>query len=415
MINNNKSIFNYNLSVLEVSQINSYIKVLLQNDTNLKNFFVKGEVSNLKNNLISGHIYLTLKDKNSVIKAVIFSGNKQNLKFKLRDGMNILVKCSICVYEVSGQYQLNIENAQPIGIGSIYTAYEDLKNKLLTEGLFDDKIKKDIPKYPSKIGVISSETGAVIHDIENVLNRRYPICKLFLYPVKVQGDEAHVRIIKAIEYFNKPDNKADVIIIARGGGSVEDLWVFNNEELARSIIKSQIPIISAVGHETDYTICDYVADLRAPTPSAAIEMAVPDRNQLLSTFDLCLGKISLLFKSKIMFLHDDLNYKISTLGHLSPNKIIIDYIDKLDFLKKNILLNFKNIISNKKALLNELIIKCENLNYKNILSRGYSILSDNGKIIKSRESLKKANRIKVTLSDGEIELEIKNTREINNL
>ncbi|MBQ7595275.1 MAG: exodeoxyribonuclease VII large subunit, partial [Clostridia bacterium] len=261
--------------VVTVSQLNSYVKMLLEGDRNLNDILVSGEISGFTNHYRTGHYYMTLKDAKACIPAVMFKGNNIKLKFMPEDGMKVIVRGRVSLFERDGKFQFYIEDMQPDGIGSLSIAFEQLKAKLEKEGLFDKSKKPEIPRYPSRIGVITSPTGAAVRDIFNVLGRRFPPAEIVFCPVQVQGETASAQIADAIERFNK-GSFADVLIVGRGGGSIEDLWAFNEEITARAVASSKIPIISAVGHETDFTICDFAASLRAPTPSAAAELAVPD-------------------------------------------------------------------------------------------------------------------------------------------
>ena len=263
--------------IVSVSQLNTYLKGLLDSDPNLQYVFLSGEISNLTDHYSSGHIYLSLKDSKAVIKAVMFAFNASRLRFKPQNGMKVLVRGKVSIYELSGQYQLYIEDMQPDGIGALTLAFEQLKDKLNKEGLFDPQAKKPLPKFPEKIAVITSPTGAALQDIRNILTRRWPYAEIALYPVLVQGEGASSQLTNAINMVSESDT--DVAIIGRGGGSIEDLWAFNSEELARAIFSCKVPVISAVGHETDFTICDFVSDMRAPTQSAAAELAVPHRTE----------------------------------------------------------------------------------------------------------------------------------------
>lgn len=287
-----------NQQIVSVSQVNNYIKAVFDGDENLRRLYVSGEISNFKKHYPSGHLYFSLKDSNSVIRAVMFSSSAKNLTFELKDGMSVIVCGRISCYEATGQYQIYVEKVQPEGIGSVYLAFEQLKNKLASEGLFDEQLKKPLPSYPERIGVVTSRTGAVIHDIQTVAEKRYPLCEILLYPTEVQGEKAEKEIIKGIEYFNKRE-KVDVIIVGRGGGSIEDLWVFNKEGVARAVVASKVPVISAVGHETDFTICDFVADRRAATPSAATEIALPDINVLKAVINDYENRLKNLLSYKI--------------------------------------------------------------------------------------------------------------------
>lgn len=268
-------------AVLTVTQLNTYLKSRFEGDENLAEIFITGEISNFTDHYRSGHLYFSLKDEKCVVRAVMFARNASRLRFVPEDGMKVIARGHVGIYEVTGQYQLYVEDLQPDGLGALNLAYEQLKTRLEKEGLFDPSRKKPIPKFPKNIGVVTSPTGAAVHDILTILERRYPLADVIFQPVQVQGDLAAPQIVKAIGQINKM-RCADVIIVGRGGGSLEDLWPFNDESVARAVASSAIPVISAVGHETDYTICDFAADLRAPTPSAAAELAVPDREELLS-------------------------------------------------------------------------------------------------------------------------------------
>lgn len=280
-----------------VSQVNRYVKEYMETDPILRNLWIKGEISNFKHHY-SGHLYFTLKDEQGAIKAVMFRNAAQDLKFRPEDGMKVLVQCRVSVYETAGSYQAYVNRMEPDGAGALYTAFEQLKAKLQAEGLFDPEQKKKIPLYPEKIGVITSGTGAAVRDILNILNRRYPLARVTVYPTLVQGSGAASEIAAAIRYFNhtKP---ADVLIVGRGGGSMEDLWAFNEEKVVRAVYQSEIPVISAVGHETDFTLCDFAADLRAPTPSAAAELATPDQEELKLFFEQTAQRLQMQLKGTL--------------------------------------------------------------------------------------------------------------------
>ena len=371
------------VNVLKISQINYYIKSMLESDKNLIQVYVYGEVSNLTKHR-TGHIYLSLKDEKSVLKAIIFNGIHK-LKFDLQEGMNIIARGRISVYEPSGQYQIIIEDIQPDGVGSMAIAFEQLKQKLKDEGLFDENHKKTIPYMPKTIGVITSPTGAVIQDIRNVLSRRFPLTKVLLYGVLVQGEGAPSELIKAVQYFDKAKN-VDVIIICRGGGSTEDLSPFNDENLARVIYNADIPIISAVGHETDFTICDFVADLRAPTPSAAAEIVVPNRYDILE--------------------------EISNMDIISHTKdYIVNYQYEINDLLKRLLSAYENIIYKQKQELKMHEVMLETLNPENIINRGYSLLYKENNIITTIDEISVNDKVKVLLKNGEIECSVLDIKE----
>ena len=315
--------------VLSISQLNFYIKSLIENDPKLNIVFVTGEISNLTDHYRSGHIYLSLKDEKSVIKSVMFSGNARNLRFKPMDGMKVICRGRIAVYEPSGQYQLYIEDMQPDGIGALTLAYEQLKKSLAEKGLFDASHKKALPKFPKTIGIITSPTGAAVQDIRNILNRRFPCVDIVMCPVLVQGDNAPSQLVRAVNTLSE-NNLCDVIIIGRGGGSIEDLWAFNSEELAYAIYNCKIPVISAVGHETDFTICDFVSDMRAPTPSAGAELAVPDKEELMSYYKSQLQYLNSIIDLKHRQLSNLITDKQRRLMLVSPQSKMNDYENKLN-------------------------------------------------------------------------------------
>lgn len=394
-----------NISVLTVSQLNYYIKSLLDGDSRLFNVFVSGEISNFTNHYKSGHFYFSIKDEKATIKAVMFSSFSQRLKFKLEDGMKVLVRGRVSVYEASGQYQLYVEDIQPDGIGALNLQFEQLKEKLSKEGLFDIEKKKPLPRFPKRVGVITSPTGAVIRDIQNVLSRRFPLANIILCPVLVQGTSAPKQIISAIKRFNKA-KASDVIIIARGGGSIEDLWAFNDETLARTVFSSKIPIISAVGHETDFTICDFVADLRAPTPSAAAELAVPDSYELLYS----LRETKAFLRKYIQSIIDDNKYNLDRMQKSKVFSLPINMIEEkrlnLDILCSRLRSSFEKKLSSESERFKEATAKLNALSPLSVLSRGYCMaFSERGNkeiIIKSVTEVEKKQKLKLKLFDGEI-------------
>lgn len=393
-------------SVITVSQLNFYIKSLLDESPALREIYITGEISNLTDHYRSGHIYLSLKDDKALVRAVMFAGNARHLRFKPEEGMKVIARGRVSVYEATGQYQLYIEDMQPDGIGALNLAYEQLKKKLSAEGLFSEDIKKPIPAYPKRIGVITSPTGAAVQDILNILGRRYPIAEVVFCPVLVQGENAPAQLIDAVERFNKA-NAADVIIIGRGGGSIEDLWAFNDEKLARTIAKSDIPIISAVGHETDFTICDFVADLRAPTPSAAAELATPNMTELLSYFKSIKDSLPAIIQRRIDFEKQELDNLVSSKVLLSPDEFINIRKNELDVLSADMIKVFKAILSENQREFAALSAKLDALSPLSVLSRGYSIVQNKNKVIKSAEELNIGQNIMVKLSDGKAECEVK--------
>lgn len=318
-----------NTLVLSVSQLNRYIKMNFDADENLVNIFISGEISNFTNHYRTGHLYFTLKDDSAAVRAVMFNSSAKRLKFMPEDGMKVIARGRVSVYEASGQYQLYVDDMQPDGVGALNLAYEQLKEKLQKEGLFSELHKKPLPPYPEKVGVITSPTGAAVRDIINVLGRRFPYAEIVFCPVLVQGDGAHLQLTDAVNMFNS-ERAADVIIIGRGGGSIEDLWEFNDEGLARAVYNSDIPVISAVGHETDFTICDFVADMRAPTPSAAAELAVPDANELQYALSALKNRMFLNVSSGIADRRSRLEYLTSKGALKSPDEMLSNRSQRLD-------------------------------------------------------------------------------------
>ena len=387
--------------VLSISQLNFYIKSLIENDPKLNIVFVTGEISNLTDHYRSGHIYLSLKDEKSVIRAVMFAGNARNLRFKPADGMKVICRGRIAVYEPNGQYQLYIEDMQPDGIGALTLAYEQLKKSLAEKGLFDNAHKKPIPKFPKTVGVITSPTGAAVKDILNVLNRRFPSVDIVMCPVLVQGDSAPPQLVRAVKTLDE-NNVCDVIIIGRGGGSIEDLWAFNNEELAYAIYNCKIPVISAVGHETDFTICDFVSDMRAPTPSVGAELAVPDKEELMAYYKSQLQYISSMIDLKQRRLSNLITDMQRRLALVSPQKKISDYENKLRYYNDTIQKLVSEIYNEKANQITTLSSKLETLNPLSILSRGYSIAEKDGKVISLKTDLKLNDEFTLKLSDGKI-------------
>lgn len=387
--------------ILKVSQLNFYLKSLIDNDPKLQFVFLEGEISNLTDHYSSGHIYFSLKDEKSVIKAVMFSYATKNLKFQPKNGMKIICRGRVAVYEPSGQYQLYVEDMQPDGVGALSLQFEQLKEKLSKEGLFDSKHKKPIPQFPETIGVITSPTGAAVRDIMNVLSRRYPCADIVMCPVLVQGEYAASQLVEAVKRFTG-NPVADVIIIGRGGGSIEDLWAFNDEDLARAIYDCDTPVISAVGHETDFTICDFVSDLRAPTPSAAAELAVPDKSELLSNLYAQKQYIDTMIDKTVLDNERLLKNSARLLSAYSPLKAVEDSLNSLsDASDKLIAFSNKIIEDNGKSLL-EKSSKLSALNPLSVLMRGYSYVTDkNGKSISSVNDVSAGDIINVKTTDGE--------------
>lgn len=379
-----------------VSQINNYIKRMLDNNSILSNVWVKGEISNFKHHY-SGHMYITLKDENSVLKAVMFKGENKSLTFEPKDGMKVLARGRVGVYEASGAYQLYIEEMQQDGIGDLYAAFERLKKKLAAEGIFDEEHKKPIPAFPEKVGVCTAVTGAAVRDIINVITRRFPYSEIIVYPTIVQGENAAASIVSGIEYFNK-SKKVNVIIAGRGGGSIEDLWAFNEEIVAMAIYNSQIPIISAVGHETDFTIADFAADLRAPTPSAAAEIAVPSAVELYSRLSMLDNKLLKSVSSAIerrRLILDSFKLK-------SPKEIIGEYSMKTDALVQALENSVTLKLMSCRKELSQLAGALNAMSPLSVLERGYAVaLSDDGYILKKASCLSSGTEFTLKMNDGE--------------
>lgn len=420
---------------LTVSALTKYIKFKIDTDEHLKTVFLKGEISNYKKHS-TGHLYFSLKDETSKINAIMFNRNAMNLNFEPTEGTKVLVVGRISVYEQTGNYQIYIEDMIEDGVGNLYIAFEALKEKLSKEGLFDEKHKKKIPKIPKKIGIITAPTGAAIKDILSTIKRRFPICETILFPSLVQGENAAPDIVKKLKIANTYD--LDVIILGRGGGSIEDLWPFNEEIVAREIFASNIPIISAVGHEVDFTIADFVADLRAPTPTGAAELAVPNMidltnhikqltirlneniNKKIKLKKLHLESLSNSFVIKNpMIIYENKKQKIDlhkeNIIRILDNKIETSK-NKLNHLKKSYILNNpQNLYKNQIIKLENIIEKLKLVNPLETLKRGYTLTTQDKTIIKSIKDIDKQKNITIKLHDGEIETQIKNIKEYTNV
>lgn len=384
---------------LKVSELNGYIKNIIDGDEMLANVYIKGEISNFKRHY-SGHLYFTLKDETSLIKCVMFKSYTNYLNFEPKDGMSVVILGSVSVFERDGVYQVYAKGMEPEGVGALYKAYEKLKAKLSEEGLFDEAHKKPIPLLPRAIGVVTSKTGAVIRDIINVTTRRLPNVNIILYPAAVQGEGAAQTIVNGIKYFNKAKN-VDTIIIGRGGGSLEDLWPFNEEITARAIYESEIPIISAVGHETDFTIADFVADLRAPTPSAAGELAVPDVLEVRWKLENINKRLANSLRKKVENMRIKYDNLKNSRALKNPYDALRQKMIVCDNLYKNIENNFSLKVKDRHIKLVGLIGRLENLSPLKTMLRGYSIVENlDGKVIKSVNDLSKDDEIAIRLNDG---------------
>lgn len=385
-----------------VSRVNNYIKRLLDSKPVLSNIWVKGEISNYKRHS-SGHIYLTLKDEDSVLKAVMFRGAASTLDFEPKDGTMVIAHGRISVYEAGGSYQLYIEDMTLDGIGDLYREFEKLKAKLSEEGLFDEQFKKPIPKFPQRVGVATAPTGAAVRDIINVITRRYPLAEILIYPTLVQGNGAKESIVSAIEYFNAT-NSVDTIIVGRGGGSIEDLWAFNEECVARAIFASEIPIISAVGHETDFTIADFVADFRAPTPSAAAEVSVPSTDELNRLISVYKSRMNQSLISKVSILKRTLQ----RLMPRNPQDKINELSQKLDMRIQTLEQTYKLNINERKRALAQFAAKLDALSPLKTLTRGYSIAVDgSGNVLKKKSDFTKDTEFTLKVNDGDIDCIVK--------
>lgn len=393
---------------LSVRQLNLYVRSLIDGDARLSNITVAGEISNFKNHYASGHLYFTLKDKDAAIRCVMFKGNAMSLKFTPSDGIGVVVRGRVSIYEKDGQYQLYAEEMLPSGQGDITAQFEKVKAKLQAEGMFDIENKRSIPKFPRKIAVVTSETGAAVQDIFNILSRRWPLSEVIFAPVSVQGDLAVPQMINALNTLYEIDD-IDVGIIGRGGGSIEDLWAFNDELLARKIYESPFPIISAVGHETDFTICDFVSDLRAPTPSAAAELAVPDIKEVSDK----ISKYRELVKKSLKINYEMAKSEFEQLSKryvmCQPQKFFVeDRAIILDKLTDRLKLSITNQISGADNRFCSLVNKLDTLSPLKVLSRGYAIAAVGKKTVKSVSELSVDNSFDLHLSDGYAECTVNN-------
>lgn len=389
------------MSVLTVSQVNLYIKSLISEMPQISNIYISGEISNFKHYFASGHMYFTLKDEKSQLKCVMFKSDNYRLKFKPEDGMNVVCFGKIDVYERDGIYQLYVRDMQPQGVGALSVAFEQMKKALENEGLFSDEHKKELPKYPKKIGVATSNMGAAVEDIKRTINQRYPLCEVVIVPTVVQGETASADIVKSIEFLDSMGD-VDVIIVGRGGGSLEDLWAFNTEPVARAVYNCKTPIISAVGHETDYTICDFVSDMRAPTPTGAAVLAVPDiKNEIQK-----INSYSVAIEKGIDYKIEFENNRVETLIKRSlltdKNAFFDGLIKRIENLQNSLNYSFKNTVLMKENSFKSAVSALNALSPLGVLSRGYSIVSNDKGLIKSIKDVKKDEKINIKLTDGSI-------------
>ncbi len=415
-------------TVFTVGQVNEYVKYLIEDSPVLDSIYVVGEISNLTAYHASGHMYFSVKDETGVLKAVMFRSTAQKVRFRPENGMRVILHGRLTVYTPAGQYQLNADAMEPDGVGALALAFEQLKQALAAEGLFDESRKRALPPYPTAVGVITSPTGAAVRDIINILTRRYPLAKMILFPTLVQGENASKQLTSGIRYFNKY-RSVDVIIIGRGGGSPEELWAFNDETLAREIAASQIPVISAVGHETDFTICDFAADLRAPTPSAAAELCVPDAQELsqrIASFSLRMQTVismhirqerrslEALASKRVLaspdsFLyhrHMDLDLLTARLQN-AGEKAIRKAHSSLDPKAVSLEHAAERVISSARAALTAHCVKLEALSPLSVLTRGYAaVLDSSGTVIRAVSQLQTGDTVTLRMEDGHAEAEI---------
>lgn len=392
-------------TAITVKQLNLYVKSLLEGDSRLSNITVKGEISNFSNHYASGHWYFTLKDSDAAIRCVMFKGFASKVRFKVENGMKVILSGKVSLYEKDGQYQFYVEQLSADGVGDIAVAFEQIKERLLKEGLFDSENKRKLPNFPKKIAVITSPTGAAVRDILSILDRRNPLCEVVICPVSVQGEAAVPEMLDALNRVYSLCG-IDLIIIGRGGGSIEDLWAFNSEELARKIYESPIPVISAVGHETDFTICDFVADVRAATPSAAAELAVPDistLNDILLKYNSAMvsalnNKYS-LDKSRLFTIESSPVFK-------NPESILFGYMQDVDKLTEKLSSSQESILNKNTALFEKTVASLDALSPLKLLGSGYSVIQKNGQTVNSVNQLEIDDKVSITLKDGVVDAKI---------
>lgn len=386
--------------VYTVSQLNRYISFKLKEDKILKGILIRGEISNFTRHAKSGHLYFTLKDGESTVKAVMFNSSASRLMFSPKSGMAVIISANVQVYERDGVYQLYVNDMQPDGIGALYIAYEQLKDRLTVEGIFDEELKKTLPHFPKRIGIVTSTEAAALQDMLNIISRRYPIAEITIYPCLVQGADAPESICAALRIADKSEN--DVIIVGRGGGSLEDLMAFNSENVARTIFNCTTPVVSAVGHETDTTISDYAADLRAPTPSAAAELVVPELSVLNTFLKSSESKLDKIIEEKIVLMRVLLKNREKLLNTLEPCSRITGLKNILDERQKAMNLLLKNKLELGYAQLDSRLVALDNLSPTKIMTRGYSLVYKADRLVHSVSELKNGDDISIRLADGEV-------------
>lgn len=399
------------IKTLSVSALNSYVKKMIDADFILNNLNIKGEISNFKMHS-SGHLYFSLKDENSKINCIMFKTYASNLKFKPKDGESVVIKGKVSVYEKDGAYQLYCHEMKQEGIGELYIAFQELKNKLEKQGLFDLSHKRPIPRFPKRIGIVTSPTGAAVRDIINVSRRRNNSIDLLLYPALVQGENASQDIIRGLELLNKTED-IDVIILARGGGSIEELWAFNNEKLANAIYNSKKPVITGVGHETDFTIADFVSDMRAPTPSAAAELAVPGLNELKLKLESYKDYFSSSLDNTIRRRCNRIDLLRKTLDMHSPMNYIINQYNYIDNFQNRLTLKLRSKLDIKREGLSRLNAVIDAHNPLKVLRKGYALIEDlEGNLISSKDNLKESLQVLITVKDGKIKAGLEYLKEL---
>ena len=397
--------------LLSVSELNEYMRMLLDSDPLLGSVFVRGEISNFTNHYKTGHFYFSLKDEGALVRAVMFRGNAQKLRFLPENGMKVILHGRVSVFPRDGQYQIYVDDMQPDGVGALYLAFEQLRQKLEAEGLFDPARKRPIPRFPRKIGVITAPTGAAVRDIMHILGRRWPLSEVILYPALVQGAGAPETLIAGLDCFNQK-MPVDVIILGRGGGSAEDLFAFNHEGLARAIFSSQIPVISAVGHETDFTISDFVADLRAPTPSAAAELAVPDQGEIRDVLYGTARAMDERMNTLLVRLRADLAGLAGAPLLRSPQSYLDERRMSVAYLENRAQSAFSQKTTEAKSAFAALCAKMEALSPLRVLSRGYTAVFDGeGRPITAGKNLSKGDRVSIRFSDSTVDATVNGVRE----
>ena len=397
---------------LSVTQLNEYLKMVIEGDRVLSNVFVRGEISNFKL-YSSGHAYFTLKDDSGQLKSVMFRSYFSRLAFLPEDGMRVIAHGRVSVYETNGQYQLYVDDIQPDGAGSLAMRFEQLKRKLAAEGLFDEARKRPLPPMPKRIGVITSPSGAAVHDIINVLGRRFPMAEMILYPSEVQGAQAPPQLIAGVEFFSET-RLVDVIILGRGGGSAEDLWAFNDECLARAVASCSVPVISAVGHESDFTICDFVADRRAPTPSAAAELAVPDMGELLRSFAAMQVGLQTSLQKRIAQERRILAQLTSSRVFTRPEQMLDRFRIRIDECDADLNRAVEQTLSSKRQVTASVAGKLQALNPLSILSRGYATVSIGGKSVTSVKQVNENDTLDIRMADGSVRATVSQRKDIKN-